>query len=60
MVRNDPAIAVILTVHDEGTYFYHFGNLFGNSHILQFVNPSLDIRSDMFAVKRQRITELNR
>ena len=59
-LRNDPAIAAVISVHDKGRYFSGFGNLFGNHHLLQFVNPNVKIRSDMFEIKRQRITELNR
>ena len=58
--RNDPNIAVILTVHDKGSYASNIGNLFGNIHVIRFVIPNTTIIGNAYEVKRQKVKELNR
>ena len=53
-------IMVVLTVHDKGGYYDNVGNLFGNYHVIQFVDMTANISTNAYEVQRQRITELNR
>jgi len=58
--RNDESILVALAVHDHGSWLSNIGNLFGNYHVLQFVNSNANMTSNTYEVYRQRITEVNR
>ena len=58
--RKDAAILVALTVHDKGSWLSNLGHLFGNYHVLQFVDPTANMTSNSYEVERQRITEVNR
>ena len=58
--RNDESILVALAVHDQGSWLSNIGNLFGNYHVLQFVNSNANMTSNTYEVYRQRITEVDR